>query len=110
MRGLLKLKEWGNELWIVNTDKYCGKKLTLRKGMQCSLHYHEIKDETFFVQSGLVRFEKDGNISVLKPGDSVYVPPRSLHRFGGIEHSEIFEFSTHHADSDTYRIVPSGAL
>jgi mannose-6-phosphate isomerase-like protein (cupin superfamily) len=97
-------KVWGSELWIVNTDEYCGKRLMLRKGMQCSLHYHKIKDETFFVQSGLVRFEKDGNILILGPGDSIHVPARSLHRFGGVENSEIFEFSTHHVELDVYRI------
>lgn len=97
-------KVWGSELWIVNTDEYCGKKLMLRKGMQCSLHYHKIKDESFFVQSGLVRFEKDGDIFILRLGDSIHVPPRCVHRFAGIEDSEIFEFSTRHEELDVYRI------
>jgi mannose-6-phosphate isomerase-like protein (cupin superfamily) len=100
-------KVWGFELWIVNNDVYCGKKLVLYEGAQSSLHYHEIKDETFFVQSGLVRFEKDDEVLTLGPGDSVHVPPGCIHRFAGMQFSEIFEFSTHHEESDSYRLKPS---
>ena len=45
-------KGWGHEKWIVNTDKYCGKILFFEEGKQCSWHYHKLKDETFYVQSG----------------------------------------------------------
>ncbi len=103
-------KVWGSELWIVNTQRYCGKKLTLRQGMQCSLHWHECKDETFYVHSGLVRFELDGTVTTLRPGDSIHVSPLRRHRFGGIEDSEIFEFSTFHSDDDVVRIEPSGPM
>ena len=53
------IKDWGVEYWIVN-ETYCGKKLKLFQGMQCSLHHHKIKDETFYVVSGEVAFELDG--------------------------------------------------
>lgn len=105
-------KVWGEEQWIVNNDKYCGKRLILRKGMQCSLHYHKVKDETFYVESGLVRMERvyatvreDGEeVSNLGPGDVVHIPARLLHRFSGLEDSVIFEFSTHHDEEDSYRV------
>lgn len=45
-------KGWGYELWITNNDKYCGKKLFFSKGRRCSWHYHAIKDEVFFANSG----------------------------------------------------------
>ena len=53
-------KGWGHEKWIVNTDKYCGKILFFEEGKQCSWHYHKLKDETFYVQSGeiLLRYGK----------------------------------------------------
>jgi len=47
-------KGWGHEKIIVNNDHYCGKLLYIIKGRQTSLHYHSIKQETFFVESGKV--------------------------------------------------------
>src|SRR3989344_7564795 len=99
-------KVWGEEHWIVNNDEYCGKRLILRRGFQCSLHYHKEKDETFFVQSGRVRLELGDATHELKPGDSIHIPRDVLHRFAGLEDSEIFEFSTHHDDEDSYRMEP----
>lgn len=45
-------KGWGYELHIVNNDNYCGKILHIDPGKKLSLHYHEIKDETFFIKNG----------------------------------------------------------
>ena len=45
-------KGWGYEKWIVNKPEYCGKLLFFEKGKRCSWHYHELKDEVFYVQSG----------------------------------------------------------
>lgn len=47
-------KGWGHELWMVNNDLYCGKKLFFAKGKRCSWHYHKIKTETFYCQYGKV--------------------------------------------------------
>jgi mannose-6-phosphate isomerase-like protein (cupin superfamily) len=48
-------KNWGNEEWLVNNEKYCAKFLNLVKGFQCSVHYHIAKDETFYVLEGTVK-------------------------------------------------------
>jgi len=105
-------KEWGHEEWIVNNDLYCGKKLVLKKGYRCSLHYHKLKDETFYVLSGKILFETDykgvKNSSVVMAGDIVPIPITMIHRFTGLENSEIIEFSTHHREDDSYRLEPSG--
>ena len=45
-------KGWGYELWIANSPLYCGKKLVFSPNTRCSLHYHEKKDETFYIESG----------------------------------------------------------
>lgn len=104
-------KKWGYEDWIANNDKYCGKKLLFKKGFFCSWHYHKIKDETFYVNSGKIKmlYSYDTDISkaetaILEPGDSFYIPTGLIHRAIAIEDSHIFEFSTHHLDSDSYRI------
>ena len=48
-------KNWGNEEWLVNSEKYCAKFLNLVRGFQCSVHYHIIKDETFYVLEGAIK-------------------------------------------------------
>jgi len=102
-------KEWGEERWIVNRD-YCGKLLILRKGFRCSLHHHKLKDETFYVAKGRVLMECGPKKVVMRPGDSILIEPGTKHRFTGLEDSEIFEFSTHHEDSDSYRDELSGPV
>ena len=60
-------KGWGYEKWIVNKPEYCGKLLFFEKGKQCSWHYHKLKDEVFYLQSGklLVRYGDDEDLSLI---------------------------------------------
>ena len=102
-------KVWGEEHWIVNKE-YCGKKLILKKGHRCSIHWHEIKDEVFYIISGLVLMEVNSDIIVLRPGMRQYIKPRDKHRFTGLLDSEIMEFSTTHMEEDSYRDEPSGKV
>ena len=102
-------KVWGKEIWIVNRD-YCGKKLILNKGFRCSMHYHKLKDETFYLLSGKVLLEIGIKRRIMLPGDSMLIKPYQKHRFTGLEDSEIIEFSTHHDDSDSYRDEVSGKV
>jgi len=102
-------KTWGHEEWIVNSE-YCGKKLVLNKGHCCSLHHHKIKDETFYIASGKVGFQMNDDFFILSPGDSLLITPGTKHRFYGLENSEIFEFSTHHMEDDSYRDELSGTF
>jgi quercetin dioxygenase-like cupin family protein len=95
-------KIWGHEEWIVNRD-YCGKKLFLKQGFRCSMHHHENKDETFYINKGKVLIEIDEKSKIMLPGDSILILPNTKHRFTGLEDSEIIEFSTHHEDEDSYR-------
>jgi len=110
-------KGWGNEKWIVNNDKYCGKLLFFNKGKRCSWHYHKIKDETFYLQSGLISlyygWDEDlaeAEILVLEPGDSFHIPVGLKHQMVAMEDSELFEFSTEHFDSDSYRVISGDTL
>jgi mannose-6-phosphate isomerase-like protein (cupin superfamily) len=105
-------KVWGEERWIVNLD-YCGKQMLLKKGFRCSMHMHKRKDETFFITRGRMLFEIEGKTGrmrrkILGPGDRQHVPPGTWHRFTGITDTEFFEFSTTHADEDSYRRESSG--
>ena len=104
-------KGWGHEKWIVNNEKYCGKLLFIEKNKRCSWHYHKIKDETFYLQSGLISlyygFDEDigkAEMIVLEPGDKFHVPVGLKHQMVALLDSELFEFSTQHFDSDSHRI------
>jgi len=108
-------KGWGGEIWVHNDELYCGKKLVLRQGKRCSLHYHRLKTETFYLQAGKVQLElkfADGRAEtlIMEPGDAVHLPAGTLHRYTGLEESEIFEFSTQHFDEDTVRVEPGDTL
>ena len=102
-------KVWGEEHWIVNRE-YCGKKLILRRGYRCSLHYHKNKDEVFYVISGRLLLQYGETARVLEVGDHQHIAPGVPHSFWGIADAEIIEFSTHHEDEDSYRVEPSGSF
>ena len=104
-------KGWGFEKWIHNSEKYCGKLHFFEKGKKCSWHYHKIKDEVFYVQSGKIKVyysdQDDINNSdqiILGQGDNFHVYTGLRHRMEALEDTELFEFSTQHFDSDSHRI------
>lgn len=104
-------KVWGNEEWLANTEKYCGKILTLNPGFICSYHYHKNKDETFYVLKGKVYLELDSQKIILNKGESIRIMPGQKHRFASLEKvSKMIEISTHHEESDSYRDNESHAI
>ena len=105
-------KPWGWEKWIVNKKEYCGKILFLKTGKKSSWHYHKLKDEVFYLQSGLViiKYGEEEDINkcnqiILNPGESFHIPTGLKHRIIAMQDSELFEFSTQHFDTDSYRIL-----
>lgn len=115
-RGLVNFVEkvWGHDEWIVNNEKYCGKKLFIKEGFRCSLHFHKIKDETFYVLKGKIFLETEfqgiKKTYSMEVGDSAHIPPLMVHRFTALENSELIEFSTQHFEEDSYRIELSSFI
>lgn len=110
-------KGWGYEKWIVNCDRYCGKILHIVQGKKCSWHYHQLKDEVFYVQKGAIElsFSWDDNLEIadlriLTEGDKFHVPAGLRHRMQALKDTELFEFSTQHFDEDSYRIIAGDTL
>ena len=104
-------KGWGFEKWIVNCDEYCGKLLYFVKGGCCSWHYHILKDEVFYIQSGkiLVKYSDRDDLNsarekILTRGDSFHVYRGLRHQMIALEDTELFEFSTTHYDTDSRRL------
>lgn len=111
-------KGWGEERWIHNDEKYCGKLLVLKQGKHCSLHYHKLKHETFYIVKGRLSMELTDLAGAqctppeireqfeMVAGDAIFVTPGLVHRFSGLEpETHIMEFSTQHFDSDSHRVV-----
>ena len=105
-------KGGGYEKWIGNKEEYCGKLLFFKKGKQCSWHYHKKKDEVFYLQSGkmIVRYSDGDNPEIaeqilLEPGQNFYVYTGLRHQMYALEDSELYEFSTHHFNIDSHRIM-----
>jgi quercetin dioxygenase-like cupin family protein len=105
-------KVWGHEEWIVNNAQYCGKKLVFKAGYCCSLHYHKIKEETFYILSGKVFIDIEENgvkkSRIMTPGEIQHIPQGIIHRITALEDAQVIEFSTFHMEDDSYRIIPAG--
>ena len=108
----IHIKGWGYEKWIVNKEEYCGKLLFFEKDKKCSFHYHKIKDEVFYLQSGklIVKYSDGDNLNkseelIMNPGDNFHVYIGLRHQMIALEDSELFEFSTQHFENDSYRMV-----
>ena len=98
-------KPWGHEIWWARTERYVGKILHVKKGECLSLQYHNVKDETILLQSGLLLFEtrpagQEGELEriEMKPGDVFHITPGTLHRMTGLEDCDILEVSTPELD------------
>ena len=95
-------KPWGYELHWAHTERYVGKVLHVNAGHALSLQYHNVKDETIYLYSGrlLYEIEHDGLLTPheMRPGDSMRVTPKTVHRMTAIEDSDVLEVSTPEID------------
>jgi dTDP-4-dehydrorhamnose 3,5-epimerase-like enzyme len=83
----------------------------IRKGFSRGSHYHEAKEEIFYVVSGKMRalfldmdtLQKEEYI--LEKGDKIRMRPRCGHIFYGLEDTLVVEYSPHvYNKEDSYRI------
>lgn len=103
-------KAWGEEIWWVNNDKYCAKSLRFDAGKEFSDHFHWLKEETWICVSGELVLEyydlsnADRKSKNIKAGDVIHVPPGNPHKLRAITDALIWEVSSRHYESDSYRI------
>jgi mannose-6-phosphate isomerase-like protein (cupin superfamily) len=104
-------KSWGREIWIANNPLYCGKILEIDEGKRCSLHFHELKTESFYLRAGRlkVRIKESSEAELIQEfemgaGECMDVHPGLVHQMEALEKSELIEFSTQHFDSDSHRL------
>lgn len=103
-------KGWGEEIWIANNEKYCGKILKFNKGAEFSMHYHMLKHETFYILEGEIIL-KGYDLSdateyqeAFRAGDVLVIPAGNPHKIIALEETRVIEISTQHFESDSYRI------
>lgn len=92
-------KPWGQELIWALSDRYCGKLLVVRAGEALSLQFHRRKDETIFVQTGVVELELGETPDALRaevvgPGRGFRLRPGVVHRITALEDAVLLEVST----------------
>jgi mannose-6-phosphate isomerase-like protein (cupin superfamily) len=108
------IKGWGKELIFARHPDYCGKLLCFDKaGSKGSMHFHALKDETWYVQQGsfIVRYIQTDTAGVkeaiLNKGDVWNNRPLLPHQLEALEDDSIvFEASTHDDENDSYRVFP----
>jgi len=105
-------KGWGEEIIIENNEMYCGKLLKFKKGCKFSMHYHLIKDETWYVNKGEFIYRwidtetAEIKIVALKKGDVVRQRVGQPHQLEALtDDGVVFEVSTQHFDEDSYRVI-----
>ena len=103
-------KPWGWELIWALADSYCGKLLFVEAGHSLSLQYHEVKDESWYVQEGRAELElatvgeTDRRVHEVRTGDCFRFRPGTIHRVRALEDTLILEVSTPDLD-DVVRLA-----
>ena len=102
-------KPWGHEIRWAITEKYLGKILHIKPSQRLSRQYHEVKDESIYVLSGILLLElgqdeemndKPEKTLVLETGESYRIQPGTIHRFCAPSecHVRLIEVSTPEID------------
>jgi mannose-6-phosphate isomerase-like protein (cupin superfamily) len=98
--------EWGHEDWLWNT-RYCGKKLTVKKGWESQWQYHRVRDKVLYVEHGkiLLTYGWDEDLRnsatlTMTADMAFHIPPGMYHKFQGLEESFVLELGTHHSEKD----------
>ncbi len=101
-------KPWGHELVWAKTKDYVGKVLFVKANHSLSLQYHQVKEETLFLESGTCDLDTgpdEKNLKTLRmeTGAIFHVAPGVLHRINAVTNCRFFEVSTPHL-SDVVRL------
>lgn len=105
--GVANFREIGAVLINVINRAYAKKVLVQLPGQAHPLHFHKLKEETFLVLWGELISELDGRERVLKPGDTLTVPPGVWHCFRTTTGCVFEEISTTAYSNDSVYRDPS---
>ena len=95
-------KPWGHELIWAHTPRYVGKILHIKAGERLSRQFHRVKDETLYVQAGVMLLEvgpaESCEVRRMAAGDVFHVTPGTIHRMVAETDVDVLEVSTPELD------------
>ncbi len=101
MRSKVSERPWGSFRQYVLNEKCTVKIHTVKRGSKCSLQSHKKRSELFIPLDEGVVIEVGGKAFETEPGDEVYVPLGSRHRFSSrTEKGRILEIAFGKFDED----------
>lgn len=93
-------KPWGHETIWAQSDRYAGKILHINAGHELSVQYHNRKDETIYLLSGVIiyRVQKKREDTLedvqLRVGESFRITPGTIHQMVAVTDCDVLEVST----------------
>ena len=111
MKKAIIEKPWGYEEIWAQTEDYVGKILHINEGHRLSLQYHQEKEETIRVLSGVLEVvyssRRDGELKthIMREGEYFHIYPLMIHRFCASQGTDVdlVEVSTNYLE-DVERI------
>jgi len=100
--GMEEFRKVGAVLIDIVNREYCKKIIVQLPGQTHPQHYHELKEETFQVLSGILNVVVEGRKRVLYPGDICLIQPGMWHSFSTEIGCVFEEISTRHYNDDSY--------
>ena len=99
--GLETFEKYGAVIIDIVNREYCKKLIVQLPGQDHPFHKHIQKEETFQLLVGEVEAEVDGEVSLLKPGDSLTIHRGAMHAFRTRTGMIMEEISTTHIKGDS---------
>src|SRR3989338_8692352 len=99
-------KPWGHEELLFDQDSLGLKRIVINPKQQTSYHFHNEKNEIFFIESGRAIVTREGVKKEVAKGEFVYVPKNTKHETynPGPQKLSLVEFNSPQSDTDVVRV------
>lgn len=100
-KGIDRFNEVGAIFISVIQNDYCKFIVAMLGGQSYPVHYHRIKDESYFILYGDLKVTIEDETSRLEKGDVINVPRRFMHSFSTERGCVFEEVSTAYLNNDS---------
>lgn len=90
----MQSKCWGSERVLNLTNNYVVKRLDIKSGQNTSYHFHNKKEETFYIIDGAGDIILNGERYSLIPDSIYHIPPNNEHQIIADTNMIVIETST----------------
>ncbi len=105
--GIDQFHQFGSTMITVVNREYCKKLVIMLPGQTHPEQYHNLKEETFVILHGDIRFKSNGVLKVCLTGDVVTIHPGEKHEFSSTGGAVVEEISSTHTSDDSYYTDPT---